>query len=390
MSTSQDAALIRPEQKPGVFSFRIATGLTAPKLFSLLRRHRFRVSPSRLGPLLGAVATSLVTIWPARGQRRRYGAELDAIELPPPVFVVGHWRSGTTFLHELLATDPRFLTPTYLHTFAADYCIRWASVLRRLERFLPQKRPMDDIDAGWDRPQEDEFGLLSVGARSPYEIMLFPNDRGDRLGFLDVEAMQEDERRLWEESLVEIMRRVVLALRNDGRTESDPSWLLLKSPTHTARIGTLARMFPDARFIHVTRNPLSVYKSTEHLWRRMFETQGLQRPRYDGQLALPGFINNTMRALYRRFDDDVAALPHGRFAETRYEDLVRDPVGEIARLRSEIGLPPAEGDGLARYLGEVSGHRRNRFDMDAATVEMVRREWDWYFDRFGYDPESPL
>src|SRR5687768_18104609 len=42
---------------------------------------------------------------------------------------------------------------------------------------------------------------------------------------------------------------------------------ILKSPPHTCRVPTLLRLFPDARFVHIVRDPYAVYPSTLHLWR---------------------------------------------------------------------------------------------------------------------------
>lgn len=376
-------------EKPAWWSFRVSTGIRAAVLFPLLRRHKFAASPSRLPALFGTTLISLATTWPARSQRNRFGELVAATEIPPPVFIVGHWRSGTTYLHELLATDRRFITPTYLQTFATDLFLRWGGLLRRLDKFVPSRRPMDDVATGWDRPQEDEFGLLATGARSPYEIMLFPNDRDGALPHLDIETMAPVEQQAWREAITTVMRRVVFAAKQDQPERDAETNLLLKSPTHTARIGALHRMFPDARFIHVTRDPFAVFPSTEHLWRRMFETQGFQRPRFDGDLSLTEFINKSMAELYRNFDRDVSALPEGQFAETRYQDLVRDPEGEIHRLHRELGLPGANAAALREHLHQVRDYRPNRFMLDRAAVDSIRNDWQWYFERFGYDPTGP-
>src|SRR4029079_7278292 len=75
-----------------------------------------------------------------------------------PLFVLGHWRSGTTLLHELLILDPRHTYPTTFECFAPNHFIWTEWFLAPLTRWLlPKKRPMDNMTAGWDLPQEDEF-----------------------------------------------------------------------------------------------------------------------------------------------------------------------------------------------------------------------------------------
>lgn len=379
----------RRGQKPAWLSFRVSSGIKMAVLFRLLARHKFRVSPSRLPALFLVALFSLTLTFPARSQRKRFGGLVAATDLPPPVFIVGHWRSGTTYLHELLATDRRFLTPTYMQTFATDFFLRWAGLLRRLDAFVPSRRPMDDVAAGWDKPQEDEFGLLATGARSPYEIMLFPNDHDGSIPFLNIDTMTQDEQRAWRAAIVTVMKRVVFAAKRDVPGLVPDTRLLLKSPTHTARIGVLHRMFPDARFIHVTRDPFAVFPSTEHLWHRMFETQAFQRPRFNKDVTSADFINNSMTELYRNFDRDVSALPKGQFAETRYQDLVADPEGEIQRLHRELGLPGADATTLGEHLQQVRDYRPNRFTLGQPQLDAIRTDWQWYFERFGYDPTGP-
>jgi hypothetical protein len=387
--SNNSAADRSSDQQSPWWAFRISTGITARVWFPMLARHRFRVSPSRLLPALATSLISLVTAVPAAGQRRRFGRAVAAEPLPPPVFIVGHWRSGTTFLHELLATDRRFVTPNYLQTFGTDHFLRWEKTLRRFEPFLPRRRPMDNVAAGWDRPQEDEFALLATGALSPYEVMLFPNDRRGAIDHLDVEAMPEADRGVWQDALMTVMQRVAFARHRSAADLPPAEWFLLKSPTHTARIGLLQKMFPDARFIHVLRDPFALFASSEHLWRRMFDSQGFQRPRYGGDLALDRFVNASMASLYRNFDRDVERLEAGRFAEIRYEDLVDSPIAEVTRLRAEIGLPEPDAAALQAHLDDVGDFRRNRFTMNDETAEIIRREWRWYFDRFGYSDTPP-
>jgi hypothetical protein len=55
---------------------------------------------------------------------------------------------------------------------------------------IPKQRPMDNMAAGWDRPQEDEFALLTLGAPTPYERMAFPNDEPPYGEFLDMRGCQ--------------------------------------------------------------------------------------------------------------------------------------------------------------------------------------------------------
>ncbi|MCW5712889.1 MAG: sulfotransferase [Bauldia sp.] len=369
--------------KPRWWSFRIWTGMRAGTWWRMVARHGFRISPSRLGQ-----AASMLSIGPmcsavAAVQRRKLGAAIGAETPPPVVFILGHWRSGTTFLHELMGTDQRFIAPTSLECFATDHYLRWGDFLASLKWAIPAKRPMDDMAMGWHRPQEDEFALFAMGVPSPYDVMAFPNDRPAIVPHLHVGDMRPAEQAAWKEALRTVVKRISYGRRRALKPgEAMPSYVLLKSPTHTARIGVLAEMFPDAKFIHIARDPHEVYASTERLWRATFDSQGLQKP--DPAADLSSFILGTLPNMYRDFDRDVAKLAPGRWTELRYEDLVADPVGKVGQVTAALGLGPVDEAALAAHLAGVKGHRRNRHVMDPALAARIRAEWAWYFERFGY------
>ena len=161
------------------------------------------------------------------------------------MFIVGHWRSGTTYLHELLTCDDRFATPTTYQCFAANHFLLTDGWLPRLIWFLvPSRRPMDNVQVGWQAPQEDEFALCSLGIPSPYLRIAFPNDSVDYLRYLDMQGVDDPTLQAWQAALRWFLQSMTYAT---GRQ------LVLKSPTHTARLGILAQMFPRAKFLHIVR-----------------------------------------------------------------------------------------------------------------------------------------
>jgi omega-hydroxy-beta-dihydromenaquinone-9 sulfotransferase len=90
----------------------------------LLCAHGFRVTPSRV-----AVAASVTFATAGNSllgllQSAIYGTRLRAVNVEhDPIFVLGHWRSGTTHLHELLALDNRLACPTVFECGAPHHCM---------------------------------------------------------------------------------------------------------------------------------------------------------------------------------------------------------------------------------------------------------------------------
>ena len=103
---------------------------------------------------------------------------------------------------------------------------------------------------------------------------------------------------------------------------------MLKSPTHTARVRTILEVFPDAKFIHIVRDPLVLFPSTVRLWKSLSEVQGFQILRDDAGW-IERHVLDTFVRMYECFEQDRELVPPGRLIDVRYEDLVADPVGQM-------------------------------------------------------------
>src|ERR1700676_4776681 len=173
-------------------------GMTPGIWFPLLVRNRFAIFPSRI-PLAIIVSIicwiNLLLAWISEAI---YGRRARATKLQhPPLFVLGHWRTGTTMLHELLVQDKRMSCPTTFECMAPRHFLLTAGFFTRwFDWTLPKTRPMDEMAVGFDRPQEDEFALMNLGAGSPYIEWAFPN-RGPHTEFLTLETLPAERRENW-------------------------------------------------------------------------------------------------------------------------------------------------------------------------------------------------
>jgi hypothetical protein len=295
---------------------------------------------------------------------------------PPPLFIIGHWRSGTTLLHELAMLDDRFCCPnTYQCLAPGHFLLTEDALTSSLAWMMPAKRPMDDVAAGFDRPQEDEFALMNLGAPSPYRRMAFPATSRDVPEALDLEKLPPADRDRWRRALRRFLG--MLAVR-------DPRRPVLKSPPHTARVGVLAEMFPEARFLHVVRDPFVVFPSTLRLWRSLHEVQALQ---VDDGAALERYTFAAFEEMYAAFDRDRPRLAAGRIHELRYEDLVADPVGRLAEAYTQLDLGGFDRvrPALEAQARAMKQYRKNTFRHDPRLVEEIGRRCRFFIDRYGYE-----
>ena len=293
-----------------------------------------------------------------------------------PVFVLGHWRSGTTLLHELLTLDPRHNFPNTYQCGAPDhFLLTEGSMTRLLWWLMPSHRPMDGMENGWGKPQEDEFALCMVGQPSPYLTVGFPNRPPQDEDAFDLDQMPPRARARWKRAFLRFLRQL---------TFRDPRRLVLKSPTHSCRIPTLLELFPDALFVLIVRDPYEVFPSTVNLWKTLYATHGLQTPHFAG---LEEYVLSTFTHFHERLAEGKKLVPAGQFHALRYEDLLRDPPGEMRRLYGELGLGDFEAvrGSVEQYFESRAEYRTNRYDRLAPDVRArISRRWAAAIRLYGY------
>ena len=355
---------------------RFWDGMGPSAWFPLLIRNRFRMSPRRvaMGCLLCGLSLINFGFWVL--QTLWFGRRIAKTELQgDPVFVIGHWRSGTTLLHELLVLDTRHTYADTYACFAPNHFLASGWLMRPcLKILLPAKRPTDNMAAGWDRPQEDEFALCNIGVPSPYLTAAFPNNPPQYPEYLDLRNVPPEGVQRWKDALRWFL--TCLTVRN-------PKRIVLKSPPHTARMKTLLEMFPNAKFVHIVRNPYSIFPSTVGLWKRLYRDQGLQVPKYEG---LDEYVFTTLNQMYDAFESDRALLKPGQFCDVRYEDLIAKPVEQMQRVYQQLELGDFEAvrPAVEQYFAKEKDYKTNRFEMPAELRAEIARRWSKYIERYGY------
>jgi len=311
----------------------------------------------------------------------RFGRELEKVRIEhPPIFIIGHWRCGTTYLHELLGLDPRHTYPT-LYECTSPNIFVWEipRIKSAISKYVPTKRPFDNMSWGFEAHGEDEFALCNLGLPSPYINMAFPNGSLLYRRYLDLEGLSTEEREVWKKGLVTFIEHVTF-LR--------PKRVVLKSPTHTFRIRTLLEAFPEALFVHIVRNPYEVFPSTMHLWKTSCDIYSLQEPRLDG---LEECVFKTFDHLHDQLEETRGLVAPERFHELRYEDLVVDPIDEVRKLYDHLSLGRFEEllPELERHIEGLGEYKRNRYDMSPELIERIGRRWAPIIERYGYSVPTP-
>jgi omega-hydroxy-beta-dihydromenaquinone-9 sulfotransferase len=356
--------------------FHPLEGMVLGDWWSLLRRHRFSVDPAswpRAAVQTAVAASNSIT---ARLERRRYGASVEAARIRPPLFILGHYRSGTTHLHNLMALDPQFAAPTFFqvlnpHTFLTTE--RWAAPVS--DRLIIRRRFQDEMALGAGVPSEDELALCTMTGLSPYMNWYFPRTGAVYDRYLTFRDVPENDIGRWKSALTTFLKK--LTLRYDRS-------LLLKSPPHTARIRMLLELFPDARFVHIRRDPYVVFLSTRHMFRAVAPIFRLQEGAgaAEDDRVIAAYIE-----MYDAYFEQRTLIPEGRLREVGYEDLEQKPVDVVGSIYDSFGLagfaelrPRLEG-----YLGSIAGYRKNRHDeLSESLRRRIDREWSRSIGEWGY------
>jgi omega-hydroxy-beta-dihydromenaquinone-9 sulfotransferase len=335
------------------------------------------VPPAMWPRLLLVVASSLLTAPLRLAESVRYRRRIARTAIPAaPIFIIGHWRSGTTWLHHLLCCDPGFGYVTMYQAVVPDCSLIGGRWLERLLSFVvPPERPMDNMTWPMASPQEDEIALAKTTPYAFYARFLFPG----RSAFLFRKYVLLDGAPPAVAAEVKQRYRRILqiaALHAAGRR------LVLKNPVNTARVRLLLELFPDARFVHIYRRPYDVFASSLHLERRLLPITALQRGR-----SAPGeAILDRYEAMMRRYFEDRALIPEGQLVEVCYEALERAPLDELRRIYASFGLPgwPEAEQRLSADLAAQKGYVKNPLFLSEEQRQQVEQRWGFAFDALGY------
>ena len=292
------------------------------------------VSPRRLHILAAMVARYTLTEPLRLLERARLDGALDAAPLEAgPLFVLGHWRSGTSHLQALLSVDPRHTTTTLYRSLLSDISSvsePWLKPpLGRLARRLGVRYSLQRMPLDFDLPAEGDIALCCQLSPCSYSWgHIFPRRFPDWLDRWVLDPSPEDAA-AWLAAYDRFLRKVALA--GGGRR------VVMKSPGDTARLSRLAARYPGAQFVYIHRDPIAVFHSCRYLWQVIRREYSLHTLTDDEVDAL---ILQTYPRLLGRYREQRERLAPGRLVEVAYEDLRDDPHAELERIYVALGLGP--------------------------------------------------
>jgi len=307
----------------------------------------------------------------------KYESKINNLKIDnPPVIIIGHWRSGTSYLHELLSQDPQFCFVSLWNTLLPDSFLVLESTKNFLSNFLPKKRPMDEIKVEADGPYEEEAAIAVFNQWSFFHCLHFPRNAEEQyLKSIHFDGLNSKEKKQWNEKYLKFMKTVIFA--NNGKR------LLLKNPANTTRIKALLDIFPDAYFIHIYRNPYKVYLSTIKMRNKVLDKLALQNASKDE--IEKQVINNYIRVM-KSFFEQKKLIPKDKFVEVRYEDLVSDPMKQVKKIYSKLKLPGLKNaqPEMLKYLDKQKDYKTNVYTIDEKIIKHIYDNWKFTINRWDY------
>lgn len=279
-------------------------------------------------------------------------------------------------LHNLLAQDPQFGYVSLLQTMMPTSFLSSRPLIPLIARVVPEKRPMDDVALGLEMPQEDEYAMCNFSARSFYIAWYFPlRMRELFIHYALFDHLEPREVDAWRQEYLQVMRAATYAC--GGKP------LVLKNPVNTVRVRHLLRMFPEARFIYLYRNPYEVYRSTVKLHRAVIDMVGLQ------QISDEEIEENLIwvfKEMWVRYEREKAFISKNRLIEIKYEDLAASPLEVIQDAYEKLGIPGFETakQNFETHLESHKAYTPDSYQYSLDELIRVETEWDFALEKGGY------
>ena len=331
-------------------------------------------------PVAGAgIALAALGRWPfSVGEKLVMESRLPALEeMPAPVFILGHWRSGTTHLYNIMCQSGRWgFVPPVATGLPWDLFGLAKAFAPLLERALPEHRYIDNIPVTPESPQEDEIAIANMSEASFYHAIYFPRNFAENIQRgLFFDGCSPAEIRGWRKQFSYFLRKLYL--------HQDKKPLLIKNPVYTSRLAMLREMFPGAKFIHIHRNPYDVFLSMRNFYQKLLKEFALQSYEH---VDIDEAILTVYDRMMRRYEEDAAAVPAEQLFEIGYQELDERPMDALERIYSALALPGFDASRAAfeQYLDSVKSFQKNKFAYSDEVAAKVEGRLQHFIDKWGY------
>ena len=350
-------------------SFEPLAGSTFTNLLRLLAQNKFRVGIIGWPRLLYSIVLSLVLAPLSFYEKVTCDKNIKNTKIEkPPIFIIGHWRSGTTYLHNLMSKNLDFAYPTTFQTITPGLFLKFEKLIKPIvASSLPPTRPQDSIVLGADLPQEEEYGIGNISPFSFYHGWCFPRNRDFYYKFVHLDSIGKNRINDWKKTYLYYLKKVTLFY--NGKQ------LVLKNPSNTSRVKLLLELFPDAKFIHIYRDPYYTYLSMKRNIEKEMTLYCLQKPadQEDFEMAMIEMYNK----MFEKYFEEKKLIPDGNLVEVRYEDLIKKPYEVVKNIFQELNL-----SGFEKYEKELNSYIETQLNINTYKYKIDEKQKNKIYKHF--------
>jgi omega-hydroxy-beta-dihydromenaquinone-9 sulfotransferase len=305
-----------------------AFGYTLWNWLTVLWKNNFRVDVSSVLKItwitLSILSTAVFRVY----ESIVFDAKVKKVEIKSPIFILGYPRSGTTYLHYLLSKDKQFsYCATYQVLMPNVFLSLGKTLIRMLDKILPKRRIMDNLKMDTMLPKEEEFAISAISDASMINGFYFPENATRYLDEYVLFKGHTNSAVEWKKKLKFFLQKVQYG--------QESKRMLIKSPFNTGRVKQILELFPDAKFIHIHRNPYEVYYSNEKLHEAIIPAFSFQRVSSE---HMERFVFDSYRLIYENYFEASKRIPEGNLVTVSYEKLVENPIATLDCIYKSLSI----------------------------------------------------
>lgn len=309
-------------------------------------------------------------------QEEEVNPDITLRTIARPVFIMGLPRSGTTFLHMLMACDPNNIVPRAWQLIY-PYPERDPKVsLQRVER---QFWIFRHLSPGLE-------GMHPVFANAPQECTDITAQVFQSLRFDTTHRIPSYQSWIDSYGHLEAFRFHKRFLQHLDAQAPGHRWIL-KCPDHLFTLDAILSVYPDAFIVILHRDPLNVLASVAKL------TDILRRPftRYVDRIAIGREVSerwvegaNRMVNLKREGRHNILHL--------QYNELISDPLKTLHKVYDHCGIALGSevGEAIISYIDTHprGGYHEHKYSLSEYGLDagQLRLRFARYTDEFGFVP----
>lgn len=293
----------------------------------------------------------------------------------PPIFILGYWRSGTSFFQGLLCEDPKLTSSTIFRSLFPDTFLlteRWLKpILNSICKLFRVPYSIQRTKLDLDFCSEADMALMSLSSANSYTWgQLFPKRFND---WLDKSILLKDDiiSTEWIDDYDYFIRKISF--------QSKVKQVIVKSPGDTARVKQLLEKYPDAKFIYIHRDPVGVYNSNLFFWNVLQQENCLQKI---SSQQIDELIIHSYQQIVQQYLATRNLIPASQLCEVPFEDLIQDPFHEMKKIYTALTLDSFPEKEISALLTDHKPSKTGEYEKSTALRERLKKEWPFAFESF--------